>query len=420
VKQIPTPRRIVLAVLTSGSYGREVVQGVQDYASRFARHWQFHFEGACNHPEVFHRVRLAVTEWHAHGMLGQLLQGRMPVIVRQSGLPVVNVSTSKATAMPSVLVDDALVGQMAARYLQNLGVRRFAFAGRAGRIYSSQRAEAFRSVLSADGIPCLFFQPNPTRHLTWLHEYRQLMAWLRKLPRPIGILACDDPRGGDVLQACHALGLRVPEDVAVLGIDNDETTCMLSVPSLSSVIVPSRMIGFRAAELLARLMDGAPSPVQPIRLPPAGVATRLSTDVSAVEDPDAAAALRFIHQQVGRPISVRDVLAAVPQSRKTLERRFTDLLGRTPKQEIRRVQIERAQALLAQTDLKIQAVAAQTGFRRYALFVKHFHAQMGLSPSVYRAQNRCTRHPLRTAEGRSASAPKKTTARKQSRTRSAD
>ena len=387
------PRRIVLAVLTNGSHGREVVQGVQDYASRFARHWQFHFEGACNHPDVFPRLRLAVNEWHAHGIIGQLLFGRLPALVRQSGLPAVNVSTSIPTSMPSVLVDNTVLGQMAARHLRDLGVRNFAFAGRAGMAYSVERAASFRAALAAEKQPCLIFQPESRRASTWLQEYRQLVAWIRKVPRPIGIFVCDDRRGCDILQACQILGLRVPEEVSVLGADNDETACLLSMPALSSIIPPSRMIGFRAAELLARLMNGAPAPDRPILLPPTVIATRLSSDVAAVEDPDAAAALRFIHKQVDKPISVRDVLAAAPQSRKALERRFMLLLGRTPKQEIRRVQIERAKLLLSQTDLKIQAVAAQTGFRRYALFVKHFHASTGFSPSAYRARNRRTQAP---------------------------
>jgi LacI family transcriptional regulator len=381
-------RRIVLAVVANGSYGRNVVQGVREYAERFAPQWRFHYEGSSNHPDVYHRLRLGLKEWHAHGVIGQLLHGKTPELVRLSGVPAVNVSTFRATELPSVSVDDRLVAEEAVHHLADLGARRFAFAGRSECLYATRRLEAFVRTLAAAGQPCLVFQPDSRRPLTWLQEYRQLLAWLRKAPRPLAVLACDNSLGCDILQACQALGVRVPEEVAVLAGDDDDTVCALSVPPLSSVVMPSRMIGYRAAELLDRLMAGAPPPGAPVLVPPCGVEARRSTDVTAVHDPYTAAALRFIRQNANRPISVGDVLAAAPQSRRALERRFIELVGRSPRQEIRRARLERAKALLAGTDVKIEAVAADSGFRRYALFARAFRGATGLTPSAYRAQYR--------------------------------
>jgi LacI family transcriptional regulator len=160
----------------------------------------------------------------------------------------------------------------------------------------------------------------------------------------------------------------------------------MCVPPLSSVIIPAHAIGYRAAELLDRLLRGAAPVASPLSIAPGGIASRQSTDVVAVDDRNTADALRYIHAQAHRPITVRDVLKAAPQSRRLLELRFRQVLGRTPKEEIHRVHLERAKSLLAQTDLKIENLAAESGFRHYSFFVRRFRAYTGMTPTAFRNQ----------------------------------
>ena len=381
-------KRIILAVLTSGGYGREVVEGIQDYAHSQAPHWEFYFEGACNHPSVQTYLRLAVTDWHAHGIIGQLMHGDLPALVHKHRLPAVNVSSSIPTTIPSVVPHAGMIGTMAARYFLDRGLRNLAFIGRNSCMYATQQQATFQAEGIAAGVSCHLLPEYSRQPTTWVEEFKRIVTWLRKLPRPLGIFACDDRRGRDVLQACHTLGVRVPYDIAVLGSDNDETSCLLSAPPLSSVILQGQNIGFQAAELLDRLMSGKARPKHPILVEPAGIVTRRSTDIVASDDPNTTAALRFIHDQAHRPITVHDVLAAAPQSRRAMERRFRQSLGRTPKEEIRRVHLERAKFLLSQTDHKIQNLATEAGYSRYSLFVKEFHAHTGMTPSSFRAQLR--------------------------------
>jgi LacI family transcriptional regulator len=194
--------------------------------------------------------------------------------------------------------------------------------------------------------------------------------------------------GLQVVEACRLAGLRVPDEVAVVGVDNDDLFCGLARPSLSSIIVPAERIGFEAAAVLERLLAGAKAPRNPRLIPPAGVVTRQSSDVLAGGDPDVTAAVRFIRDHGHRPISVEDVLRAVPVSRRSLERRFRALLGRGLGEEIRRAHLQRAKDLLAATALSVTEVAGQAGFAGVHYLSRVFRQETGLTPTAYRRQVR--------------------------------
>jgi LacI family transcriptional regulator len=375
----------VLAVLADAVYGRAVASGVREYAAKHAPHWLFYFEGSCSRAAVQAGLRLAAKAWHAQGFIGQLIHGDLPAIIASAGVPAVNVSSSKPSNLPSVLPDEDAIGRMAAQYFLERGFRQLAFVGRSGVVDATERGTAFEAAAMEAGRPCHLLRPDPSGDRTW-NEFRRMATWLRNLPRPAGVFAGDDRRGRDVLFACNTLGLRVPEEVAVLGADDDEFVCGMCVPPLSSVIIPAHAIGYRAAELLDRLLRGAAPVASPLLIAPSGIASRQSTDVVAVDDRNMADALRYIHAQAHRPITVHDVLKAAPQSRRLLELRFRQVLGRTPKEEIRRVHLERAKSLLAQTSLKIQNLAAESGFRHYSFFVRRFRAYTGMTPTAFRNQ----------------------------------
>ena len=216
-------------------------------------------------------------------------------------------------------------------------------------------------------------------------EIESIASWLRSLPKPVAVFACYDFRGQQVLDACRRAGFAVPDEVAVLGVDNDELLCALSPPPLSSVILNPRRSGWLAAEALDLMMRGQRVPAV-THVPPLGVATRQSTDTTAVDDVQVANAVRFIRERACSGIDVSDVLRACPMSRRALEQRMKAILGRTPHAEILRVQIARARQLLAATSLSLPEVAEKCGFRHAEYLSVAFKRETGVAPSEYRRE----------------------------------
>jgi LacI family transcriptional regulator len=220
--------------------------------------------------------------------------------------------------------------------------------------------------------------------VTWEDEQEQIAAWIRRLPRPVGVMTCNDDRGLQVLDACRRIDVLVPEDVAVIGVDNDEILCDLANPKLSSVHIDTDQVGYAAAALLGRMMDGEPPPEKPVLLAPRIVVARESTNVLATEDRELAEAIRLIRERACEGLRLKDFSRMTSLSRRTLERRVRDLLGRSPKDEITRVQLEKAKALLVETDLTVVTIAAKCGFHQPKYFSQVFHAKIGTPPALYR------------------------------------
>jgi len=197
-------------------------------------------------------------------------------------------------------------------------------------------------------------------------------------------MACYDIKAQQLLDICRELEIAVPEEAAVIGVDNDRTLCALADPPLSSVICNSRRAGYEAASLLDRVMSGESVSPDAILIEPLGIETRQSTDILAIDDPHVAVALRFIREQACRGINVGDVLSRVPISRRVLESRFGKLLGRTPHQEITRRRIAHVKRLLMETELPLSTIATRTGFQHDEYMTVAFKKQVGLPPSKYR------------------------------------
>jgi len=212
----------------------------------------------------------------------------------------------------------------------------------------------------------------------------QLVQWLRSLTRPAAVFACNDVRGRQVLTACLRAGLSVPDDVAVLGVDNDDVICDLSAPPLSSVEPDTKRIGYEGAALLDRLMAGKLPPEEAILIPPKGIHIRQSTDVVALDDRDVVTALRYIRNHACDGITVDDVAQQTAISRATLDRRFQRALQRSPKTEIDRIRVNRAKRLLVETEYKIAAIATMTGYAMAPQFVTAFKRLAGFTPGKYR------------------------------------
>jgi LacI family transcriptional regulator len=248
----------------------------------------------------------------------------------------------------------------------------------------------FRRLAEAAGCPCHVTDSTivGVTVADWETEQERKAEWLRGLEKPIGILAGYDELGCHLLTACTRCGIRVPEDVAVVSAGNDPVLCETSIPPLSSIFLDAQRIGYEAAAVLDRMMRGGKAPARPIRLPPAGLAARRSTDVMTVGDPEVAEALRFIRENACSGTRVASIVERIGLSHSVLERRFRKVLGRSPKAELLRVQISQARQLLVESDMPLKEVAHRCGFGSEKYFSDAFLRETGDRPGAYRRHYR--------------------------------
>jgi LacI family transcriptional regulator len=280
---------------------------------------------------------------------------------------------------------------MAAEHLLERKFRHFAFVGVERANWSRARRAALVKFLADAGYPCFVYSPISRRRFaeSWEGGQQDLAEWLADLPKPVGVVAAHDLRALCVLDACRRGGLAVPEQVAVIGVDNDEPLCELGDPPLSSVSLDHEVIGYRAAELLDRMMRGRKPAKRPLEINPRGVVARRSTDVVAVADPLAAKAVRYIQQHACEGVDVADVAKHCGVSRRTMERIFAQFLGMSPHEQIIRTKVARAKSLLSETDLPLEAIAAKSGLAHAAYLNVLFKREVGRTPGEFRraAQN---------------------------------
>lgn len=307
---------------------------------------------------------------------------------RQRRTPIVNLSAALAdNPLPSVWPDNEEIGRLAAEHLLATGLGQFAYAGDpGGEHYSAVRLEGFRRHLA--GKPCAVLDRVPHAvpdTATW-HQLRgRLVRWLAGLPRPCGVLAADDARAVMVSRACQRAGLRVPEDAAIVGVNNDDALCAFGDPPLTSIAMPWRQIGREVAAVMASLMRGRRRPGRPIVVAGARLIERRSTQTVALDDADLAKAIRFIREAAPhRPLSLPEVTARVHLSRSTLERRFRRYLGHTIGEEIARTRERRMRDLLSDTAWSIKQIAAAMRFRSVGELSRFCRNRTGQAPRTLR------------------------------------
>jgi LacI family transcriptional regulator len=285
----------------------------------------------------------------------------------------------------NVMTNHIAVGQMAAEHLLDRGLRRFAYCGFDDWWWSRRRKEGFSQTIRRAGFSVHVYRlPQAKSKRTWSKEIALIADWLKKLSKPVGLMASNDDRAELVIEACKSVSLNVPDEVAVVGVDNDPTICDLSSPPLSSVVLNLSKAGYEAAALLNRMMDAGATTMQKIYIQPTHVATRLSTDVLAVDDESVVTALRYIRQHANNGISVAQVIANTDVSRRVLEKRFRRTLGRTIHNEIHRARLELIIAMLTETQMSVSEIARKLGFPDVAHLSRYFHKATGLSPRQYR------------------------------------
>lgn len=376
--------RVALLVETSKSYGRGVLKGI----SRWVRDhgpWSLYADERGLEDRI--PRRLETTRFD--GVISRLRKQRLPAAWRQSNMPIVFLRREDSGAVErGVYSDEAAIAMAAANHLIDQGFRHLAYCGVA-TTWSDLRQEAFCTHASSCGVTVDAFSSTriapPGMHLD---DVPVLGRWIESLPKPVGVMAAYDVRALEVLEAVRSLGLEVPDDVAVIGVDDDEVLCELAVPHLSSIAHNLQCIGYEAAKMLAAEMAGGPTPSGPLFVPPIGVIVRRSTDILAIDDPELRRALRLIRARACHRLAPDDVADVTSLCRRSLERHFVKLLGRSIHDEIMRTKLLAAKRLLTETDLKLAAIAARCDFAHAAQFCNVFKKTFGITPTEHRRRCR--------------------------------
>jgi LacI family transcriptional regulator len=379
-----TPRVAVLVEATTGS-ARGQLRGIAAYLREHGLRWAIDHE-----PRRLSAGPPAwLARWRGDGIIARVHSPKTMAAIERLGVPVVDLWGQRwAAAVPRAACDEPAVARLAAEHLCERGFRRFAFVGVAGMGWSAARAAAFARAVEQRGGTCDQFEfrrslvagpPSPG------HSAR-LRDWLMGLPRPLGVMAVNDFHAAAVAMACTQAGLAVPEEVAIVGVDNDLPICELASPPLSSVAVDHEAVGHAAARLLERLLAGEAVAQEPVSVPPLGVVARQSTACLAVEDALVTAALRLIRDTAAGPLSIDDLAGELDVSRAWLTRAFAAHVGHGIHEEIVRVRLQEARRLLTETDLKLDVVARRTGFEHPEHLGRVFRRKLGLTPGAYRRQ----------------------------------
>lgn len=366
-------------------FDRKVIEGVTRFV-RESEKWSVFLE---DDPSA--KIP-AFDRGHFEGVIADLDDPRIPKHVVGLDVPVVGIGAIREDspwdlAISTVSTNNHRIAMLAAEHLLDRGLQHFAYCGTRRHTldpWNRQRHESFVEHLRKSGRKCFAYSGRYSASHSWEYLQKQLADWLEKLPKPIGLMAANDARARHVLEACRRIRLRVPDDVAVIGVDNDELICNLACPPLTSIVQDTEEIGYRAARLLDRMMRQRTPTFLHVVIDPIAVVTRESTDMVATEDPIVSEALAYIRRNACDGLSVMDVARETGVSRSTLADHFRRVVDRTVHNEIRRVQLGTACELLAMTDLALDRVASRAGFGNAQYMNAVFRRWLNVTPGRYR------------------------------------
>jgi LacI family transcriptional regulator len=384
---MPKIPKVVLLIERSRAFGRGLLHGIVQYSNLHGP-WLFYIE-----PEVYRKGRGQSYKWirnlDADGIIGYVWDVNITKMIANLGLPaIIYYDVEKPTLkVCRVVTDQVAIGHMAAEYFLERGFQHFAYCGFDDTVWSPQRCENFSRVVAASGFETFFYrQPRAKQSRTSSNEQTIIAKWLSTLPKPVAVMACNDDRSQDILAACKIAGLKVPEEVAILGVDNDELVCGLSYPQLSSIALSTERAGYEAAKVLDKLMRGQKiaENEKVVSIFPLHVVTRQSTDIMAIEDKYVAEAVNFIRRHSREVIQVGDVAKAVGLSRRALEQHFSKALTHSVLEEIKYTRVNQMANILIGTSLSVSQVARLLGYPDASNISRYFKQQKGVSPSGYR------------------------------------
>jgi LacI family transcriptional regulator, galactose operon repressor len=373
---------VALIIETAKGYGRGLLRGIARYV-RTHKQWSIYVDERSAHEDPPSWLR----NWDGDGVIVRASTRTLASEVAKLKVPVVHALRQfEEDNLPAVYSDPDAISRMVAARLIERQFRNFAFVGVEGAYWSTQRSEALVEALASAGLDCQVYAPLSRKRFSksWEGGQDDLCEWIHALPKPVGIMAAHDLRALCVLDACRRVNAAVPEQVAVVGVDNDEVLCELADPPLTSVAHQLDIIGYEAAGLLDRMMDGGTAPEAPLLLEPQGLISRRSTDIVAIEDPVIASAIRFVREHACDGINVQQICDHVGVSRRLLERGFNHYFHRSPHEQVLQVQIEHVKRRLAETEETLDVIAADAGFSRAAYLSVVFKQQTGQTPGEFR------------------------------------
>lgn len=380
--------KIILLIDISEEYGKNLLTGITRYSKEFGP-WLF-----CKMP-LHYREDLSMEkvikfakEWEADGIIAHIYNNSDISKLKELNIPVIAEDfKERFTEIPNITGGYFETGQMGAKYFINKAYKNFAFYGFKDIVWSRERGEGFEDFIKKNGGTVHFFETNKIKSTElWHYKPSSLSKWLASLPKPIAIMACDDERASYVTEACKHSNIKIPEEVAVLGVDNDILTCNLSDPPLSSISLDTELGGYEAAHLMRLLITNKEQKPYDIIVKPIDVQTRQSTDICATTDEQIAKALLFIHQNIENNINVTDVLKKVAISRRALEKRFLDVTGSAVYKYICSLRIQKFTDKLLASKKPINEVAFESGFNDNKNLSRLFKQIYGCTPLQYRKE----------------------------------
>jgi len=372
-------KRIALLVETSLGSGREILRGIARYA-RQAGDWHlFHAAGGLSD---------ALPDWMEHwdgdAVIARIQNPEMVERLGSLDVPVIDVLGVCENRFPLVHVDDRAIARRAARHFRDREFRHFAYYGIAGENWSERRGAAFREECTEAASFHLLETPRGSSGRA-AARFRQLQEWIRVLPKPAAIMVCSDQRGLELLEACLSEDVSVPEQVAVVGVDNDTALCEISDPPLSSVRGGHFRVGFEAARLVDARLAGSKPPASSLLVPPNEVVERESSRIRAIPDPVVARGVRFIRDHLDEPITNDVIARASGLSRTLFQKRFREATGQSIREYILERRVERARALIEGSDLTLAEIASRCGFRHQEYLGQVVKKATGFTPGALRS-----------------------------------
>ena len=381
--------KIILLIDISEEYGQNLLKGVTQYSKENGP-WIF-----CKMP-LFYRETLGIEgivnfarEWEADGIIAQLYNDLEIRKVVDAGIYIIAEDfKERFSDIANITGGYFEAGVLGAEYFLKKGFRNFAFYGFKNIVWSRERSEGFERHLNTQGFEVHHFDHDkaPSREL-WYYKPSALSQWLQSLPKPVAIMACDDERGQHITEACKHAHIQIPDEIAVLGVDNDVMTCNLSDPPLSSIGLDIQKGGYEADRLMDLMIRNREQLNGNIIVKPTQVITRQSTDIASTSDTYIARALKFIHQNIDSRINVADVIRQVPLSRRALEKRFRDTTGTGVYKYIYNLQIQKFAERLLETEKSISEIALESGFSNSKNISRQFKQVKGCTPVEYRAKH---------------------------------
>lgn len=379
--------KIILLSDFEEEYGKNLLRGITRYSKDHGP-WTF-----CRMPTSY-RDKLGMKgilkwaqEWEADGIIGQFYDDDEVKIFANENIPVIAQDfKERLNTVPNISGSYIETGRQGAEYFLKKGFTNFAFYGFKNIVWSRERAKGFEERIEEAGYNVHYYEHENSRSPDlWYYKPSELSHWLKSLPKPIALMTCDDNQGHHITEAAKHAGIRIPEEVAVLGVDNDEMICELSDPPLSSIALDTEKGGYEAARLMEQLIETDNCIAwEDIVVHETQVITRLSTDIFAAKDAYIVTALKFIHKNLDKNLKVEQILREVPLSRRSLEKRFVQTTGYPVYEYIYNQRIEQFTKKLLETDMSIFEIAIELGLSDSKNIARQFKQIKGLTPMEYR------------------------------------